>query len=83
MARMVGTFLKEKSWEKQKVYLLSNGFEITVETNPHYGGHVVKVAKREITWHCSNGRPDVSGPLAFLRPWMTKEGLVLPKFKKD
>lgn len=61
--RMVGIFNARRSWEKQSVYELDNGWVATLEYSTHYGemvsrldapkGHLLDNGKPY--WHCSDG----------------------------
>lgn len=46
---------EEKSWERQDVYTLPNGWEVTVSFNPHYGLMVSRIEYNGVYWHCSDG----------------------------
>jgi hypothetical protein len=53
---IVGIYIKEESWEKQWVYLLSNDYKVVIETNTFYGQFISKVIfPNGKYWHCSNG----------------------------
>jgi hypothetical protein len=56
---MTGKYNSEKSWTKQSVYDLDNGWTATVEDS-HYGEHVTRLDSPDGTyWHCSNGIKDL------------------------
>jgi hypothetical protein len=94
---MKGTYNYRKSWEKQSVYSLDNGWIATVEWS-HYGEMVSRLdsPKGEVVsfkncpegkpyWHCSDGLDDLP---EFARPWLETvvqsagTQLVRPRFEK-
>lgn len=51
---LTGKHLPLKSWEKQSVYSLSNGWTATVGYSMHYGEHVTRLdSPNGLYWHCS------------------------------
>lgn len=58
----------QKSWEKQSVWNLDNGWRATVEYG-YYGDHVVRLDSpdRKTYWHCSNGIKDLPD---FAHEWL-------------
>jgi len=91
---MQGRFNRDESWEKQSVFLLDNGWMVTVE-NSYYGEIVARLDKDGKYWHCSNGIENTGGisvntvPLPeFARSWVnggdhcSSKNLVRPNFEK-
>lgn len=89
---MRGIFNASKSWEKQSVYDIDNGWRATVE-NCHYGEMVCRLdaptgqslPSGRTYWHCSNGYDELP---AFARPWIkmvvksAETTIVTPGFTK-
>ena len=65
---MMGVYLKDRSWEKQRLYELENGYIITVETGA-YGCMISNIQNKKgiILYHSSDGMeaaPD------WIKPWI-------------
>jgi hypothetical protein len=89
---MIGTFNCRKSWEKQRIYNLDNGWTATVE-HSYYGEMVSRLdspgnqilANGKTYWHCSDGLQHLP---EFARAWLevvvpsAGTQLVRPRFEK-
>ena len=52
---MKGTFIKERSWEKQRYYRLDNGFTICTESMHDGRERVAKIEHCSGVWYACNG----------------------------
>jgi hypothetical protein len=58
MNKMNGKFLKDMSWEKQRYFLLDNGFIVRLEYNPCYDWLVAAIHdkdNKQVIYHVSSG----------------------------
>ena len=65
---MIGVHDPERSWEKQNVWHLDNGWTAIVEYNQFYGELVSRLdGPQGQLWHCSDG---MTGVPDFAQPWI-------------
>ncbi len=77
--------INSRSWEKQSIFNLENGWVATVEYNPCYGEFVSRLdSPNGKMWHCSNGSPERGGGADnYNQIFKTDKYVDLPDFAKD
>ena len=82
---MIGTYNRERSWEKSVGWDLDNGAFVEVSYSPVYGDMVSRIEHNGATWHCSDGVDTVPD---FAKGWIevvvesANTRLVKPKFEQ-
>lgn len=67
---MKGTFIKERSWEKQRYFRLDNGFTICTESMHDGRERVARIEHGSEVWCACNGRETLPKSFEWALAWV-------------
>lgn len=86
---MKAKFQPRESWEKQAVFKLESGHEITIEYNPCYGEFVKSIEKDGERWVACNGIRSLPASFQSFQAWIEPvskhqpdQKWIVPKFDR-